>query len=263
MMDKIRLKYGYGFYRNRENVPIMEVAEALGITPVKGKICCPCPDHEDKNPSCQISAEKNYWKCFSCGESGGALELVVAIREGISPSQFWALKDSDIKKFMAVRDRAVLFIDKLFPGNLEVVSGEKKRGVVNDIPFPDINPKFWKDIGLKNPFIPYVVKDRVSEDERSGHLINDQLNEELAAEMTIGKAFDAEEAARNEPFDIFRKYPDIPSKTKAYMIQESLKRAEEIAVQRKAIEQYITEKYNVPALSFDPDEIDLEEKEEL
>ncbi len=35
-----------------------------------------CPFHDDKNPSLNISSEKQIYKCFSCGEGGNAISFV-------------------------------------------------------------------------------------------------------------------------------------------------------------------------------------------
>lgn len=35
-----------------------------------------CPFHDDKNPSMTISIDKQIYKCFSCGESGGVINFV-------------------------------------------------------------------------------------------------------------------------------------------------------------------------------------------
>ena len=35
-----------------------------------------CPFHDDKNPSLNISVEKQIYKCFSCGEGGNAISFV-------------------------------------------------------------------------------------------------------------------------------------------------------------------------------------------
>ncbi|HEY9746513.1 MAG TPA: DNA primase, partial [Oculatellaceae cyanobacterium] len=38
-----------------------------------------CPFHNDKNPSMQVSREKNVFKCFSCGVGGDALSFLMRI----------------------------------------------------------------------------------------------------------------------------------------------------------------------------------------
>jgi DNA primase len=66
-------------------VDVPKLLERLGITPTSTGVetwaRCPFPDHEDKNPSFQIhdeeGDEKNGWfTCFSCGKTGGAVQLV-------------------------------------------------------------------------------------------------------------------------------------------------------------------------------------------
>ncbi len=39
---------------------------------------CPVKEHEDKHPSCLLNQATDSWKCFSGGEKGGKLDLVIA-----------------------------------------------------------------------------------------------------------------------------------------------------------------------------------------
>jgi DNA primase len=62
-------------------VPIAEVGKLLGLNlPRQGMTRCPLSTHVDKNPSFSIYASGLRWHCFSCGESGGSIDLVKAVR---------------------------------------------------------------------------------------------------------------------------------------------------------------------------------------
>ena len=40
-----------------------------------------CPVHGEMDPSCNVDMEKGLWYCFSCGEGGTALDLVMKKEE--------------------------------------------------------------------------------------------------------------------------------------------------------------------------------------
>jgi len=41
----------------------------------RGKVRCPTPEHEDRNPSASLNAETGAWKCHGCGARGDAVSL--------------------------------------------------------------------------------------------------------------------------------------------------------------------------------------------
>jgi DNA primase catalytic core len=56
------------------NIPILNVAQKLGISFVKNKTKCFL--HEEKTASLSVNPSKNYWKCFGCNEGGNVINLV-------------------------------------------------------------------------------------------------------------------------------------------------------------------------------------------
>ena len=52
------------------------VSSYLPVTKKGRSHVCLCPFHDDKNPSLQISQEKQIFKCFVCGEGGNAISFV-------------------------------------------------------------------------------------------------------------------------------------------------------------------------------------------
>ena len=55
--------------------PIEDVAKELGIEVGRHKALCPF--HEDRHPSLHFDVKRNRYKCFACGESGDAIDLVM------------------------------------------------------------------------------------------------------------------------------------------------------------------------------------------
>lgn len=52
------------------------IGNYVALTPRGKNFVGVCPFHDDKNPSMSVSKEKQYFKCFSCGESGNAISFV-------------------------------------------------------------------------------------------------------------------------------------------------------------------------------------------
>ena len=49
-----------------------------------GRIRCPHPDHDDKNPSCAYDTSKNKFRCFACGESFDSIDLYQCLCEKVN-----------------------------------------------------------------------------------------------------------------------------------------------------------------------------------
>ena len=56
-------------------LPIEQVAQALGLSVNRHKALCPF--HDDSNPSLTFSVRKNRYRCFVCGACGGPIDLVM------------------------------------------------------------------------------------------------------------------------------------------------------------------------------------------
>ncbi len=59
----------------RSTLDIEDVAERYGVEVKRGKACCPF--HSDRTPS--MSFKNGRYKCFGCGESGDAVDLVAKL----------------------------------------------------------------------------------------------------------------------------------------------------------------------------------------
>lgn len=63
--------------RIREQVGIEDLFEALNWDfPVRGRIRCLWPDHDDRSPAMQVYRETNSVYCFACGKGGDVVELL-------------------------------------------------------------------------------------------------------------------------------------------------------------------------------------------
>ena len=49
-----------------------------------GRIRCPHPDHDDKNPSCACDTSQNKFRCFACGESFDSIDLYQCLCEKVN-----------------------------------------------------------------------------------------------------------------------------------------------------------------------------------
>lgn len=67
-MDKFELQ-------KLRDLPIEGVAERLGLQVVRHK--CLCPFHDDHHASMSFKVNKNTYRCFVCGASGGTIDLVM------------------------------------------------------------------------------------------------------------------------------------------------------------------------------------------
>lgn len=59
----------------RSTLDIEDVAERYGVEVRRGKACCPF--HSDRTPS--MGFKNGRFKCFGCGESGDAVDLVAKL----------------------------------------------------------------------------------------------------------------------------------------------------------------------------------------
>ncbi|OGF97682.1 MAG: hypothetical protein A2Z06_01360 [Candidatus Glassbacteria bacterium RBG_16_58_8] len=75
------------YYRRIREVPILQVAEALGIAVRKDKKAL-CPFHGDKDPS--LAFKGNRFHCFGCMEKGSPIDLVMKIKDlGLEEASEW------------------------------------------------------------------------------------------------------------------------------------------------------------------------------
>ena len=87
-MDKFQLQ-------KLRDLPIEGVAERLGLQVRMHK--CLCPFHDDHHASLSFKVNKNTYRCFVCGESGGPIDLVMKyLRKDFREACRWLADENNI-----------------------------------------------------------------------------------------------------------------------------------------------------------------------
>ena len=87
-MDKLQLQ-------KLRDLPIEGVAERLGLRVERHK--CLCPFHDDHHASMSFKVNKNSYRCFVCGESGGPIDLVMKyLRKDFREACRWLADENNI-----------------------------------------------------------------------------------------------------------------------------------------------------------------------
>ena len=77
------------------DLPIEGVAERLGFQVTRHK--CLCPFHNDHHASMSFKVNKNTYRCFVCGESGGPIDLVMKyLRKDFLDATKWLADENNI-----------------------------------------------------------------------------------------------------------------------------------------------------------------------
>lgn len=88
MVDKFQLQ-------KLRDLPIEGVAERLGLHVVRHKALCPF--HDDHHASMSFKVNKNTYRCFVCGESGGPIDLVMKyLRKDFREACRWLADENNI-----------------------------------------------------------------------------------------------------------------------------------------------------------------------
>lgn len=64
-------------------VPLLDVLDLLRIDAgrrVGRTYRIPCPVHRGEGPNCSVDPAKGLWKCFTCGEGGDGIRLMMEVR---------------------------------------------------------------------------------------------------------------------------------------------------------------------------------------
>ena len=87
-MDKLQLQ-------KLRDLPIEGVAERLGLQVTRHK--CLCPFHDDHHASLSFKVNKNTFRCFVCGASGGPIDLVMKyLRKDFREACRWLADENNI-----------------------------------------------------------------------------------------------------------------------------------------------------------------------
>lgn len=235
----------YDFYKQKSNVPIIEVAKALGIKNARGKWLCPC--HDDHKPSMIITERGRYenkFKCFSCGESGNPLALVMAVNSGVKPSEYF----ENPSKYAKERNDAALFIEDLFPGAITYTKEAEKED-----DFPKIPKRILEEIGLEpNPTQSKLVFPLSSihtqltkeEEEYYEQILKpekfpglDKIDACNLIAMKISEYIQNLSTWRDEL--LYKHFPDMPDDGRIYINKTIAEKEEEMRMYIEKLDKYI------------------------
>lgn len=77
------------------DLPVMGVAERLGLRVERRK--CLCPFHDDHHASLTFNLRKNSYRCFACGASGDAIDLTMKMLSRSFPEACrWLANENNI-----------------------------------------------------------------------------------------------------------------------------------------------------------------------
>ena len=277
--EKVVFKNGFDIYKDPDVIPITGVAEALGIEVSRSKtgcrISCPCPEHEDKNPSTDITMHGKYansFKCWSCNEHGGPLELVMAVKYDITPSKFWAVMNDktnmysskDHAMMIKARNDAAKFIEEYYPGAIEIekYDTEGKKVVDTSLRRPELPPDVWNE--LKNWLnvgrsVGYQKMITISHPESGNKKLIDGYKEYLKLSdyefgcLIYGKLDELESCLNLYKRQIFHDFPELDDAAKYVIMKKTNERIERIDIYKEQYKEYINKLHIM-------DDNDLEEE---
>ncbi|MBE8190201.1 MAG: DNA primase, partial [Candidatus Thioglobus sp.] len=124
------------------------IAKRLPLKKTGSDYRAPCPFHGGKNPNFSVSSSKQFYHCFKCGESGGAikfvqkfnnLDFVEAIEAIASEFSLTIIYDKNskpvdgkIKRYLDLMQRVSEFYQsqlKASPDKQKAVNYAKNRGI--------------------------------------------------------------------------------------------------------------------------------------
>lgn len=199
----IKEKIDYEFFKM---IPLTEVAELLGLKKEhNGNYKSPL--HLDRHPSMTIETNENHkyynkWRDWSFNEGGGPIELVMAVKNGIAPSDYWSHREQYKEEY---RD-AIKFLDGYFPGGIIKLEDTVKN--LKEPPIPKIPKDMLQKIGLKNnPFYPV---NRIIYNEMGERITTTfQLPKSDAATMIIAKLMDYKNSLRSFIEKVYDYAPEL------------------------------------------------------
>ena len=267
--ERVVYKNGFDIYRDHSVIPIEDIAESLGLDLRKDGttfyLHCPCPDHNDNNPSARLSTAQdkyeNTFKCWSCGEHGGVLELVAAVKYGVKPSFYRDVVFDKTGKYTAqehaqmrkVRDDSARYIETICPGNIEIRKIGEKTEKSEDGPLqrPEIPNEIWKELGqwmgisrsaglptrmLRYPN-PEVVDGGKTKEEISRRV--EGLSDLEYANLMYGKLDELISRLNEYKDQILRDFPDLDAMAEIVIKRTIMEKIEKIEPVREAYRTYL------------------------
>lgn len=134
----------------RNNSDIIDViSRYLPLTRRGKSFYCVCPFHDDHNPSMSISQEKQIYRCFSCGASGGVFQFVqnyekISFVEAVARlGEPLGIKidyetptyvvDENKKRYYDINEEAIQYMTYLLMVDKEAKEYLKQRNIPEDI----------------------------------------------------------------------------------------------------------------------------------
>lgn len=135
------------------DLPIVEVAEQLGLHVSHGR--CLCPFHDDTHPSLTFRRGKNSYRCFVCNASGsGPIDLVMRMQgKSFIDACRWLADDSNI----IIEDRKP--IKKVYENKLLRHSETDVRHLEKLIHTPHLNAEAQRFLFDERRISPDVVRE--------------------------------------------------------------------------------------------------------
>lgn len=217
-LNRSRQKKTQIYWSYLRDIPLKDVCDLLGIE-VNSKGFFLCPAHDDKKPSAQIRPN-NRWKCFSCGEGGSTLDLVM-----------YALGTKDIME-------AVRFLVQYYPEGMQTLEETKEE---EELPY--ISPKLIKEIGLSsNPLNPVFWKGQTGTNEK-GEAVFEQKTQQIAdkaeaLDLILEKIVEKQISLTDYANRIFDSFPGLNQEAIAYIKEQTKAKIKELDAAKAPIIAY-------------------------
>ncbi|AUS95235.1 hypothetical protein CDQ84_10890 [Clostridium thermosuccinogenes] len=147
-----------------KSIPVVEVAEKLGINVKKNKAMC-FNNHDKKTPSLSFNTRKNYWHCFGCNEGGNSIQLVQKVFAcDFIDACYWLSKEFNIPFGSEKNKKLILKTKKL-------VQRHKSIAEKDNINKPDIEVYEWlvNSCSLGTRAYKYLMNERKFNNEVIQH----------------------------------------------------------------------------------------------
>lgn len=215
-----------------QEVPILDLCDVLGIEVHPNFwISCPNPHHADEDPSCKIYPENNSYHCFACGENGSPINLVLAVKFGVSKEDLVNLRRENRKAAADLMKKAVYFIDGYFKGGIRREQMERKG---NELEVPYIPKQILNSVGLS--VNPILIGQNIKVDV--GYISGKPLNKQVLintdeyfttktekAEFLLDKLLKKQTQIEEEPDKIIRAYPLLDDAARQVLVDTAVRRS--------------------------------------
>lgn len=196
----------YDFYK--EEIPIQDVCELLGLEQ-ESHNKYHSPLHTDVHASLTIDTNENSkyynkWRDWSFQEGGTVIDLVLATKFGITPTEYW----KNPEKYKDQHIKCIEFLNQYYPGGI-VYYNEGDNKVLNENNPPIIPKEILKAIGEKyNPLTDY-------------HLTTDSYSDR--AEILLDKFQKYEKNLLMYANRVLGDFPELDIKAQRIIVKKTMK----------------------------------------